>query len=50
MNLYEDQERILKDCTERFERLGIAYMLTGSMAMVANADARRCRHFTQRLR
>ena len=40
MSLYEDQERILKDCTERFERLGIAYMLTGSMAMVAYAMMR----------
>jgi hypothetical protein len=40
MNLYEDQERILKDCTERLERLGIAYMLTGSMAMVAYAMMR----------
>lgn len=40
MTLYEDQERILKDCTERFERLGIDYMLTGSMAMVAYAMMR----------
>jgi hypothetical protein len=40
MSLYEDQERILKDCTERLERLGIAYMLTGSMAMVAYAMMR----------
>ena len=37
---YEDQERILKDCTERFERLGIDYMLTGSMAMAAYAMMR----------
>jgi hypothetical protein len=34
------QEKILKDCTERFERLGIAYMLTDSMAMVACAMMR----------
>ena len=34
MTLFEDQERVLKDFTERLERLGIAYMLTGSMAMV----------------
>ena len=40
MTLYEDQERILKDCTDRFERLGIDYMLTGSMAMVAYAMMR----------
>ena len=40
MSLYEDQERVLKDCTERFERLGIAYMLTGSMAMVDYAMMR----------
>ena len=33
MTLYEDQERILKDATERFERLAIPYMLTGSMAL-----------------
>ncbi len=37
---YEDQERILKDCTERFERLGISYMLTGSMAMAGYAMMR----------
>lgn len=37
---FEDQERILKDCTERFERLGIAYMLTGSMAMTEYAMMR----------
>lgn len=33
VTLYEDQERILKDVTERFERLSIPYMLTGSMAL-----------------
>lgn len=40
MTLYEDQEGVLKDCTERFDRLGIAYMLTGSMAMAAYAMIR----------
>ncbi|MGI8786537.1 MAG: DUF6036 family nucleotidyltransferase [Pyrinomonadaceae bacterium] len=40
MSLYEDQEMVLKDCTGRFERLGIAYMLTGSMAMVNYAMMR----------
>lgn len=40
MSLYEDQEKILKDCTERLERLGIAYMLTGSMAMINYAMMR----------
>ena len=29
-----------RDCTERFERLGIAYMLTDSMAMVNYAMMR----------
>jgi len=40
MNLFEDQKMVLRDCTERFERLGIAYMLTGSMAMVNYAMMR----------
>lgn len=40
MRLFEDQKLVLKDCTERFERLGIAYMLTGSMAMVNYAMMR----------
>ena len=40
MTLYEDQKRVLKDCTERFEKLGIAYMLTGSMAMINYAMMR----------
>ena len=31
---FEDQEQVLKDCTERFDRLEIDYMLTGSMAMI----------------
>ena len=38
--LFEDQKMVLRDCTERFERLGIAYMLTGSMAMVNYAMMR----------
>jgi len=38
--LFEDQKMVLRDCTERFERLGIAYMLTGSMAMVNYAIMR----------
>ncbi len=33
-SLFEDQEEILKDVIERFERLKIPYMLTGSMAMI----------------
>ena len=33
-SLYEDQEETLKDFTERLEKLDIAYMLTGSMAMI----------------
>ncbi len=33
MNLFDNQERILKDCTARFERLEIDYMLTSTMAM-----------------
>lgn len=43
MNLFDDQERILKDCTERFERLNIKYMLTGSMAMLHYAVGRMTR-------
>lgn len=39
-SLFEDQKGVLKDCTERLERLGIAYMLTGSMAMVEYAMMR----------
>ena len=37
MTLFEDQETVLKDCTGCFELLGIAYMLTGSMAMISRA-------------
>lgn len=40
MTLYEDQERVLKDCTERLDRLSIPYMLTGSMAMTKYAMMR----------
>ena len=43
MTLYEDQERILRDVTERFERLGLSYMLTGSMAMTKYAMMRMTR-------
>lgn len=43
MDLFDDQERILKDCTARFERLGIKYMLTGSMAMLNYAVGRMTR-------
>ena len=39
-SLYEDQEEVLKDFTERLEKLGIAYMLTGSMAMIGYAMMR----------
>lgn len=37
---FEDQESVLKDVTERFERLKIPYMLSGSMAMVCYAMMR----------
>lgn len=43
MSLDDDQGRILKDCTERFERLDINYMLTGSMAMLHYAIGRMTR-------
>ncbi len=39
-SLFEDQKAALKDCVDRFEKLGIAYMLTGSMAMVNYAMMR----------
>lgn len=39
-NLFEDQKSVLKDCTDRFSRLGIQYMLTGSMAMATYAMMR----------
>ena len=34
------QNEVLRDCDERFEKLGIAYMLTGSMAMTHYAMPR----------
>lgn len=43
MGLFEDQEKVLKDCIKRFERLGIEYMLTGSMAMLHYAVGRMTR-------
>jgi hypothetical protein len=39
-SVYEDQQMVLQDCTSRLERLGIPYMLTGSMAMVNYAMMR----------
>lgn len=39
-SVFEDQKSVLQDCVERFERLGIPYMLTGSMAMVNYAMMR----------
>ena len=41
--LFEDQKRVLKDCTGRFERLGNPYMLWGSMAMLPYALIRMTR-------
>lgn len=38
--LFEDQEAVLKDVVERFERLEIPYMLSGSMAMICYAMMR----------
>ena len=35
-----EQNDVLKDCAERFEKLGIDYMLTGSMALVHYAMPR----------
>lgn len=42
-SLFEDQKLVLKDCTERFELLGIPYMLSGSMAMLPYAMMRMTR-------
>lgn len=36
----EEQNNVLKDCSERLEKLGIDYMLTGSMALVHYAIPR----------
>lgn len=38
--LFEDQKSVLQDFTARLERIGVAYMLTGSMAMVNYAMMR----------
>lgn len=38
--IFEDQKSVLRDFTERLEKLGINYMLTGSMAMVNYAIMR----------
>lgn len=40
IELFEDQKIILQDFTERVEKIGINYMLTGSMAMVNYAMMR----------
>lgn len=40
MTLFEDQESVLRDFTERLEKLGVKYMLTGSMAMIVYAMMR----------
>lgn len=40
MILFEDQKTVLRDFTERLEKLGIDYMLTGSMALVNYAVMR----------
>lgn len=40
MTRQEEQNDVLKDCAERLERLGISYMLTGSMALVHYAIPR----------
>ena len=37
---FEDQESVLKDVTDRLEKLEIPYMLSGSMAMVCYAMMR----------
>ncbi len=36
----EEQNNVLKDCSERLDKLGIAYMLTGSMALIHYAQPR----------
>ncbi len=36
----DEQNNVLKDCTERLEKLGIPYMLTGSMALIHYAMPR----------
>jgi hypothetical protein len=36
----EEQNNVLKDCSERLDKLGIPYMLTGSMALIHYAMPR----------
>jgi hypothetical protein len=36
----DEQNNVLKDCSERLEKLGIPYMLTGSMALIHYAMPR----------
>ncbi len=36
----EEQNNVLKDCSERLDKLGIPYMLTGSMALIHYAQPR----------
>ncbi len=33
-SLFDDPKKVLNDRTERFEQLGISYMLSGSMAVL----------------
>ncbi len=40
---FEDQKIVLRDCTQRLERLRIPYMLSGSMAMIPYAMMRMTR-------
>jgi hypothetical protein len=40
MTRQEEQNDVLRDCAEKLERLGIAFMLTGSMALVHYAIPR----------
>lgn len=41
--LFDDQKRVLKDCVNRLDLLGIPYMLSGSMAMLPYAMMRMTR-------
>lgn len=43
MTFVEDQQSVLKDCTERLEKIGVPYMLTGSMAMLQYSIGRMTR-------
>ncbi len=40
MTHQDEQNDVLKDCAGRLERLGLEYMLTGSMALVHYAIPR----------